>query len=98
MAEAVRSGEGGARVNTISPGIVMTPLAKDELSGPIETPGEEAAPASQAESIGINFSERCHNEVRRIPLPRTLVNKGENGRKCVGPRAQSAPHPCYPPY
>ena len=34
MAEAVRWGKRGARVNTISPGIVMTPLAKDELSGP----------------------------------------------------------------
>jgi NAD(P)-dependent dehydrogenase (short-subunit alcohol dehydrogenase family) len=34
MAEAVRWGERGARVNTISPGIVMTPLAKDELGGP----------------------------------------------------------------
>jgi NAD(P)-dependent dehydrogenase (short-subunit alcohol dehydrogenase family) len=33
MAEAVRWGERGARVNTISPGIIMTPLAKDELSG-----------------------------------------------------------------
>jgi NAD(P)-dependent dehydrogenase (short-subunit alcohol dehydrogenase family) len=34
MAEAVRWGERGARVNTISPGIIVTPLAKDELSGP----------------------------------------------------------------
>jgi NAD(P)-dependent dehydrogenase (short-subunit alcohol dehydrogenase family) len=34
MAEAVRWGNRGARVNTVSPGIVMTPLAKDELSGP----------------------------------------------------------------
>lgn len=34
MAEAVRWGRRGARVNTISPGIVMTPLAKDELDGP----------------------------------------------------------------
>ncbi|HVX39705.1 MAG TPA: SDR family oxidoreductase [Gemmatimonadaceae bacterium] len=34
MAEAVRWGRRGARINTISPGIVMTPLAKDELSGP----------------------------------------------------------------
>lgn len=33
-AEAVRWGRRGARVNTISPGIVITPLAKDELSGP----------------------------------------------------------------
>jgi NAD(P)-dependent dehydrogenase (short-subunit alcohol dehydrogenase family) len=34
MAEAVRWGRRGARVNTISPGIVITPLANDELSGP----------------------------------------------------------------
>jgi NAD(P)-dependent dehydrogenase (short-subunit alcohol dehydrogenase family) len=34
MAEAVRWGQRGARVNTISPGIIMTPLAKDELTGP----------------------------------------------------------------
>jgi len=34
MAEAVRWGRRGARVNTISPGIIITPLAKDELTGP----------------------------------------------------------------
>ena len=34
MAEAVRWGKRGARVNTISPGIIMTPLARDELTGP----------------------------------------------------------------
>ena len=34
MAEAVRWGERGARVNTISPGIIITPLARDELTGP----------------------------------------------------------------
>ena len=34
MAEAVRWGRRGARINTISPGIVITPLAKDELTGP----------------------------------------------------------------
>ena len=34
MAEAVRWGKRSARVNTISPGIIMTPLAKDELDGP----------------------------------------------------------------
>jgi NAD(P)-dependent dehydrogenase (short-subunit alcohol dehydrogenase family) len=33
-AEAVRWGKRGARVNTISPGIIITPLAKDELTGP----------------------------------------------------------------
>lgn len=34
MAEAVRWGKRGARINAISPGIVITPLAKDELNGP----------------------------------------------------------------
>jgi NAD(P)-dependent dehydrogenase (short-subunit alcohol dehydrogenase family) len=34
MAEAVRWGKRGARLNTISPGIITTPLAKDELTGP----------------------------------------------------------------
>jgi NAD(P)-dependent dehydrogenase (short-subunit alcohol dehydrogenase family) len=34
MAEAVRWGKRGARVNTISPGIIITPLANDELNGP----------------------------------------------------------------
>lgn len=31
---AVKWSKRGARVNTISPGIVITPLAKDELNGP----------------------------------------------------------------
>jgi NAD(P)-dependent dehydrogenase (short-subunit alcohol dehydrogenase family) len=34
MAEAVQWGRRGARINTISPGIIITPLAKDELTGP----------------------------------------------------------------
>lgn len=33
MAEAVRWGKRGARVNAISPGIIFTPLARDELNG-----------------------------------------------------------------
>lgn len=32
-AEAVRWGERGARINAISPGIIVTPLARDELEG-----------------------------------------------------------------
>lgn len=36
-AEAVRWGERGARLNTISPGIIITPLANDELTGPRAT-------------------------------------------------------------
>lgn len=34
MAEAVNWGKRGARINTISPGIIITPLARDELAGP----------------------------------------------------------------
>ena len=34
MAEAVQWGKRGARLNTISPGIIITPLAHDELTGP----------------------------------------------------------------
>lgn len=34
MAEAVRWGERGARINSISPGIIVTPLALDEFNGP----------------------------------------------------------------
>jgi NAD(P)-dependent dehydrogenase (short-subunit alcohol dehydrogenase family) len=34
MAEALKWGKRGARLNTISPGIIITPLANDELSGP----------------------------------------------------------------
>jgi NAD(P)-dependent dehydrogenase (short-subunit alcohol dehydrogenase family) len=34
MAEAVRWAKRAARLNTISPGIIITPLAADELSGP----------------------------------------------------------------
>jgi NAD(P)-dependent dehydrogenase (short-subunit alcohol dehydrogenase family) len=34
MSEAVRWGRRGARINSISPGIVITPLANDELKGP----------------------------------------------------------------
>lgn len=34
MAEAVKWGECGARINSISPGIVVTPLTLDEFNGP----------------------------------------------------------------
>ena len=34
MMEAVRWGERGARINSISPGIIVTPLALDEFNGP----------------------------------------------------------------
>ena len=34
MAESVKWGEKGARINSISPGIIVTPLALDEFAGP----------------------------------------------------------------
>ena len=34
MAEAVHWGKRGARINSISPGIIVTPLAIDEFNGP----------------------------------------------------------------
>lgn len=34
MTEAVKWGERGARINSISPGIIVTPLALDEFNGP----------------------------------------------------------------
>lgn len=34
MAEAIKWGQRGARINSISPGIVVTPLAMDEFNGP----------------------------------------------------------------
>jgi NAD(P)-dependent dehydrogenase (short-subunit alcohol dehydrogenase family) len=34
MAEAVRWGQRGARINAISPGFIITPLAREELTGP----------------------------------------------------------------
>lgn len=34
MAESVKWGERGARINSVSPGIIVTPLAVDEFNGP----------------------------------------------------------------
>ena len=48
MAEAVRWGKRGARVNTISPGIIITPLAKDELTGPRGASGRYCLPNSRS--------------------------------------------------
>jgi NAD(P)-dependent dehydrogenase (short-subunit alcohol dehydrogenase family) len=52
MAEAVRWAKRGARVNTISPGIIMTPLAKDELTGPRGAGYRNMIEASAAKRAG----------------------------------------------
>jgi NAD(P)-dependent dehydrogenase (short-subunit alcohol dehydrogenase family) len=52
MYEAVRWGKRGARVNTISPGIIMTPLARDELTGPRGAGYRRMIDGSQAKRAG----------------------------------------------
>jgi NAD(P)-dependent dehydrogenase (short-subunit alcohol dehydrogenase family) len=52
MAEAVRWGKRGARVNTISPGIIITPQAKDELNGPRGEGYRRMIDASSAKRAG----------------------------------------------
>ena len=52
MAEAVRWGKRGARVNTISPGIIITPLANDELKGPRGEGYRRMIAASSAKRAG----------------------------------------------
>lgn len=61
MAEAVTWGKRGARVNAISPGIIITPLAKDELTGPrgegyrrmiALCPAGRAAPPDEVANVG----------------------------------------------
>jgi NAD(P)-dependent dehydrogenase (short-subunit alcohol dehydrogenase family) len=51
-AQAVRWGRRGARINTISPGIIITPLAKDELSGPRGAGYRQMIEASAAKRAG----------------------------------------------
>src|SRR3954462_3949734 len=53
MAEAVHWGKRAARINTISPGIVMTPLAKDDLTGPRGAGYRRMIEGSMAKRAGI---------------------------------------------
>jgi NAD(P)-dependent dehydrogenase (short-subunit alcohol dehydrogenase family) len=69
MAEAVRWGKRRARVNTINPGIIMTPLAKDELTGPR---GE-----GYRRMIGLSSAERAVRRMRSATLPRSSWARGE---------------------
>lgn len=51
-AEAVRWGRRGARINCVSPGIIMTPLARDELSGPRGEGYRQMIDGSPARRVG----------------------------------------------
>ena len=45
-------GERGARVNSISPGIILTPLARDEMSGPGSAGYQQMIKTSAAGRVG----------------------------------------------
>ncbi|HVK43528.1 MAG TPA: SDR family oxidoreductase [Micropruina sp.] len=52
QAAAIEWGDRGARVNALSPGIIMTPLARDELAGPNAEGYQEMIAASVAKRVG----------------------------------------------
>jgi NAD(P)-dependent dehydrogenase (short-subunit alcohol dehydrogenase family) len=52
LASAVTWGKRGARINTISPGIIITPLARDELTGPRGDGYRRMIEASAAQRAG----------------------------------------------
>ena len=78
MSEAVRWGKRGARINTISPGIIMTPLAKDELTGPRGAgyrrmidgcPAKRAGTPDEVGNVAalLMGAERCFYHRKRLP-------------------------------
>lgn len=52
QAAAIAWGERGARVNAISPGIIITPLAQDEMSGPGAAGYQRMIDTSPAKRVG----------------------------------------------
>jgi NAD(P)-dependent dehydrogenase (short-subunit alcohol dehydrogenase family) len=52
QADAVTWGDRGARLNSLSPGIIMTPLAMDELNGPGSEGYQKMIKASAAGRVG----------------------------------------------
>ena len=52
QAESLKWGQRGARVNAISPGIIITPLARDEMSGPGAETYEKMIETSATGRIG----------------------------------------------
>jgi NAD(P)-dependent dehydrogenase (short-subunit alcohol dehydrogenase family) len=52
QAESIRWGDRGARINSISPGIVLTPLAEHEMSSPVGPVYRAMIEASVAKRVG----------------------------------------------
>jgi NAD(P)-dependent dehydrogenase (short-subunit alcohol dehydrogenase family) len=95
MAEALRWAKRGARVNTISPGIIMTPLAKDELSGPRAEGYRrmiELSPAGRAgtpDEVG-KCRRAAHGPGRRVHHRQRLPHGRRRDRRLLVRRPRTA--------
>ncbi|MBK8447172.1 MAG: SDR family oxidoreductase [Micropruina sp.] len=98
-AEAVRWGERGARVNAISPGIIITPLARDELNGPNGAGYRrmiELAPAGRAgtpDEVGTVGELLMSERGAFITGSDILMDGGGTASHFYGPLAGKAPTP-----
>lgn len=99
QAEAVRWGERGARVNAISPGIVITPLARDELNGANGAGYRrmlELSPAGRAgtpDEIGTVGELLLTERGAFITGSNVLIDGGGTASHFYGPLAGFAPTP-----
>lgn len=99
QAEAVRWGERGARVNAISPGIIITPLARDELDGANGAGYRrmiELAPAGRAgtpDEVGTVGELLMTDAGAFITGSDILMDGGGTASHFYGPLAGQAPTP-----
>ena len=98
-AEAVRWGERAARVNAISPGIIITPLARDELNGPNGAGYRrmlELSPAGRAgtpDEVGTVGELLMTERGAFITGSDILIDGGGTASHFYGPLAGKAPTP-----
>jgi NAD(P)-dependent dehydrogenase (short-subunit alcohol dehydrogenase family) len=99
QAEAVRWGDRGARVNAISPGIIITPLARDELDGPNGAGYQrmlDLSPAGRAgtpDEIGTVGELLLSERAAFITGSDFLIDGGSTASHFYGPLAGLAPTP-----
>lgn len=99
QAEAVRWGERKARVNAISPGIIITPLARDELNGANGAGYRkmiELAPAGRAgtpDEVGAVGELLMTDQGAFITGSDILIDGGGTASHFYGPLAGQAPTP-----